>query len=245
LVVLFFILVVVLAFRSDLFVVHEVSIRVEPQEAVVSLVADEVKLATDLAKSQSLGRSIFFVDTARIVGEVKKNFLTIRDVSVAKDYPNRLTFTFFPRLAAAEIDVWPAPASASAGRRGKPEERLVSDEEGFLFARVASRSALPAIDVSVEGEVKVGERLPGERIRFALDLMEALKSREMAAAEIALKGEESVQVRLRSGTLVIFSQSKEREKQLAALQTLLSRHRMEGRRAKEIDLRFAKPVVRY
>lgn len=48
-----------------------------------------------------------------------------------------------------------------------------------------------------------------------------------------------------SGILVIFSPDKDLGTQVRALQLVLPRLKIEGRPAKEIDLRFTKVVVRY
>lgn len=48
-----------------------------------------------------------------------------------------------------------------------------------------------------------------------------------------------------SGSVVLFSSSKDLKAQIKALQLLIGRHKMEPVKPKEIDLRFEKIVVRY
>lgn len=244
-----------LAFRSDLFLIHEILVEVKAQNQVLSLVTNEIKLATDLTKSQTLGRSIFFIDSQKIIAEIEKNFLTIKEVSLRKSYPNQLSLILTPRAPVAEITTWPASAAArligteaaelTSKWQERLKERLISDETGFLFAKIAAASGLPKIDIFLDRTIDLGERLEENRIQFALNLIADLKDRKIEVEEIGLVGWEAIPVRLGDQTLVIFSSKKSEAEQVAALQAILIRHRIENKYPKQVDLRYEKAVVRY
>lgn len=244
-----------LVFRSDLFVIHEVLVEVRPQTKILSRTIDEAKLALDLTKSRSEGRSMFFVDSAKIIDEIQKNFLSFKDVSLQRDYPNRLNLILEARVPVAEVVIWSASSAArllpSEGELAAPglnqelKSRLVSDADGYLFAKTASPSGLPLINIFLDREVIVGEKLAEEQVETALKIIEGLESYHLGIAEIGLIGWESIPLRLNDSTLVIFKTHKEVGEQVAALHAIVTRHRMEKRKARIIDLRYDKPVVKY
>jgi cell division septal protein FtsQ len=244
-----------LVFRSDLFVVHEVLVEVQPQAKILSRTIDEAKLALDLTKSQSEGRSVFFVDSQKITTEIKNNFFSFREVSLQRNYPNQLNLILKARVPVAEIVVRLASAAAqllppdskltASGSRQEVKERFVSDRDGYLFAKTASPSGLPLINIFLDREVVIGEKLAEEQIGTALEIIQNLETYHLEIAEIGLVGWESIPLRLKNSTLVIFSSHKEVAGQVAALHAIISRHKIEERKAKSIDLRYGKPVIKY
>jgi cell division septal protein FtsQ len=244
-----------LVFRSDLFVIHEVLVEVQPQTKILSRTIDEAKLALDLAKSRSEGRSVFFVDSRKIINEIKNNFFSFKEVSLQRNYPNRLNLILRARVPVAEIVIRPASAAAQllspdgeltvSGSKQEIKDRFVSDIDGYLFAKTASPSSLPLINIFLDREVVVGEKLAEEQVETALKIIKDLESYRLGIAEIGLVGWESIPLRLKDSTLVIFNSNKEVAGQVAALHAIVTRHKIEGRKARSIDLRYDKPVVKY
>lgn len=222
---------------------------------MLALAATEIKLAGDLVKSRALGKSIFFVDQKLLRQEILSHFYTFEEAAIQKSYPNRLLLILTPRIPVAEIDVWSATASAflSSDEAGpemgdleqEPRLRFISDEKGYLFAQAASSSAIPVVKIFLNEEVKIGDRLEEKRIKTALAIIKELQIWQIKVREIGLVGLESIPVRLQDQTLVIFSSHKDVQAQVASLQAIITRHRMEKRGARQIDLRYTKPVVKY
>lgn len=237
---------IILAFRSDLLLVHEVLIQSQPQPVISNLIANDIKLVGDLVKGRTVGRSIIFVNQKRLESEIRKNFLTINQVTVTKNLPNQISVSLTPRLPTAEIDVWSATDSGKIdSAKKRPRIRLVSDETGYLFAQVASTSGIPVINIFLDREIRVGDRLQGERVKEAIDILDQLKKSSLEVAVVELVGVEAIKVRLKTQMIVVFSGQKEVEDQVASLQAVIDRHRMEKREIIQIDLRYNKPVVKY
>lgn len=78
----------------------------------------------------------------------------------------------------------------------------------------------------------------------AYDLMAMLEKNglSLTAAPVTLGG--TIQASI-SGAMVLFSTDKDLFTQVRSLQLILPRIKMEGKTAREIDLRFSKVVIRY
>lgn len=61
----------------------------------------------------------------------------------------------------------------------------------------------------------------------------------------AIFGEDHVQITLGDKTIIFFSLKRDLTSQVASLQFVLSRNKIEGRKPSIIDLRFEKPVLKF
>lgn len=92
----------------------------------------------------------------------------------------------------------------------------------------------PVPDYLLEKNFKTGEL--EKKIKAVLDKL-GLKIKK-----IEQKNETEVEI-YTEDMVILINQEKELEQQLASLQVLLERFKIEGRRIKKIDLRFKSPVV--
>ena len=74
---------------------------------------------------------------------------------------------------------------------------------------------------------------------------EDLKLHLFEPVEVRWVSAEDLEVKLKNGVVVNFSQQKEREFQFDSLQLILRQIKIEGRPIKRIDLRYDKPVLAY
>ncbi|MBI1982442.1 MAG: hypothetical protein HYY87_04140 [Candidatus Levybacteria bacterium] len=81
---------------------------------------------------------------------------------------------------------------------------------------------------------------------FEAENIEALlKKNNISFSEIKSSTDSSILVRLATGGDVLFSSTKSLSEQVSSLQPILFRLTIEGKRFKNLDLRFDKPVIRY
>lgn len=79
----------------------------------------------------------------------------------------------------------------------------------------------------------------------AEDIQTLLGKNNIAFSEVKSSTDSSVLVTLANGGTVLFSSKKSFKEQVSSLQPILSRLTIEGKRFKNLDLRFDKPSVTY
>ena len=78
---------------------------------------------------------------------------------------------------------------------------------------------------------------------FLQELKEKAAKREIEFSAFSPIGENAIEASSSSGTTVFFSKEKEVEPQLDTLQTIWENFKIEGRRARIIDLRYERPII--
>lgn len=181
-------------------------------------------LDVEKAIEKNLGQFLFLFNSEKLTQEIKNQDPEIREVLLSKIFPDRIIL---------EI------------RRRQPLAVLLSknvffwlDKEGVIFKASSQDGGLPRLSWSLQN-LKVGSRIEIK----AINLEEVLKSLSPGKAkEITVK--EDLQIRTETGVL-IFLPKKASSSKLTALQTILNRFRIEGKRLVKIDLRFSKPVISF
>lgn len=188
-------------------------------------VSGNQKLMKDLNNLK--GQIIFLVDKKKLAKEIKNEDLKIASVMINRNFPDQITIEIKKRQGLAVI--------------GQNNSFLIIDKDGVVFDQANDPQKLPILDLSLQN-LKIGSRIEGDKMGI-LGVVDGLKGMEEVRKAVAAEGE--FRLELGSGTLIFFPKNGNFEQKIQALQTILTRFKIEGRRAAKIDLRFEKPVVSF
>lgn len=176
---------------------------------------------------QVRGQNIFLVNERQLGEKVESSDIKIKEVLIKKEFPGKLLVNIERRQALAAI-AW-------------GDNFFLVDKEGLLFSQEQQVAGLPILNLGLQN-IGVGSRID-EREKSILVILEALKGKE--EIQSVSVGKEEIQIQLREGSLVLFTFSDEINTKINALQMILKRLRIEGRKPSKIDLRFEKPIVTF
>ncbi|TSC54302.1 MAG: cell division protein FtsQ [Microgenomates group bacterium LiPW_16] len=180
------------------------------------------------------GQNIFLVNEKELVERLKSKDIKIKEVKVLREFPGKILVNIEKRQALAAI---------SSGNNF-----FLVDKEGLVFGEEQQVSGIPVLSFGEANEqiglqnIGIGSRID-ERNKNVLVILDSLKGKEEVQSVTVMEGE--IQMRLRGETLVLFSATSEVNTKINALQMILTRFRIEGRKPSKIDLKFEKPVVTF
>lgn len=176
---------------------------------------------------QVRGQNIFLVNKRQLGEKVESSDIKIKEVLIKKEFPGKLLVNIEKRQTLAAIP-W-------------GDNFFLVDKEGLLFSQEQQIAGLPILNLGLQN-IGVGSRID-EKEKSILVILEALKGKE--EIQSVSVGKEEIQIQLREGSLVLFTFSDEINTKINALQMILKRLRIEGRKPSKIDLRFEKPIVTF
>lgn len=195
--------------------------------------------------SQFTGRNFLFLSSSKLIHRVQEKHPEFSEVEVKKSFPDSLQIqiTYRKPIAALAKEVAVSDSEASS----KPEFLLDSefylvDEEGFCLGK-KSETNLPVILLTKEPDLTPGQKLEEEIILQALKILKEAALRLLEPKVIRLVSQHQVDMWCRGGIKVLFSLEKDLQAQLDSLQFILNRAKIDGKKLKQVDLRFDKPVI--
>lgn len=219
-----------------------------------------------------MNKSILLVDQEKIKKDVKKNFLCIGLVRVSKDYPDKLSISLSSRKPIAifelidsednlkktlSIDLKKATDSPVLNEVVLNEQkeatisgRFLIDVDGFLYSKDVN-SDLPIISGFIP-DVQLGKAIDSQIIKNSVNILGALKTLEITPEFSRLRDQKYLKVKGLVNTQskhqeieLFFSLNGDHVKQLASLQLILTKARIDLKSIRSADLRFDQPVVIY
>ncbi|MBI4999731.1 FtsQ-type POTRA domain-containing protein [Candidatus Gottesmanbacteria bacterium] len=173
-------------------------------------------------------QNIFLVNEKELAEKIKSTDIKIKEVRVQKRFPGKILVEIESRQALAAI-----PSG---------EKFFLVDKEGLVFAEEKEARSLPILNLGLQN-IGVGSRIDERNGKTALIILDSLKGKEEIVSITVIS--EEIQMQFREGSLVLFPVSDEINAKINALQMILKRLRIEGRKPSKIDLRFEKPVVSF
>ncbi len=222
LIVLFFSTSVFFFLRSDIFQVK--NLEFEFQE-----LANEA-LVRQRISEEVLGRSIIFLNTSAVEAEIKREFLTIEAIKIAKKLPDQLFINVSVRIPLGRV------------KAGEGKQILV-DSSGLLF-REASGEKLPLIDLGESFSGSLGEVVGGQEVQAYIETLRIIEEKGLETTSISLE-RGMIRLKLKTGLVVLLSVEKSVGEQIDLLIKIIKRYRIKGRVPARVDLRFVRPVVKF
>ena len=234
--------------NSPLFTIKEIDI----EKHDISEASLRVNCATDLEVRQASftpGQNFLFLDTDKVVENLKNKFICIQNVVVEKEFPNKIKLNISGREAKVlliSLSYKEATTSSNLENIATPSAQdysdiFFADDEGVIFSRGDSNINLPKIFI-YEKAINLGKDIEDliikvvkvfdKMIIFGIDT----KSAKIISDEILLTD---------TTPKIIFKLNGEIDIQLASLQLILQQAKIDANTLEFIDLRFDKPVVRF
>jgi hypothetical protein len=250
---------------SDIFKVKEISVNPSNTSCTSE---SEIKKFTNL-----LGKSIFFVDSGWVNQKISERFNCIESAKLEKKFPNNLNINLSERKAASIVklikfnsipplvDLTESLASSSSEatpssntavgtnldfevNESSVSSKLLTDKEGFILLKVEDEnqfSNLPRIYL-LGKDINFSKVIPNEFVGNTLKVLEKMNSLSKNVERVKIVDNSLF---VKSEEKIVFSLTKDILRQLASLQLILQKAKIESKQVEIIDLRFDKPVVVY
>lgn len=179
--------------------------------------------------SLTLGKNIIFLSPQKITQEIDNQLPTIGSVKVEKKLPNKLIVRLDKRKPIAAIETG--------------SEYWLTDYQGIILEKLDQPADLPLIIGGGSNISSDNQRVESSSILASLDYLYKLLFNSIEAYRVEIINSSELAVYLRTGPKVLVSVENSHQQQVDSLQLVLTRTKIEGRKIKEIDLRFDKPVI--
>lgn len=209
------------------------------------LIKDELEL---------IGENIFLVNEKNVLIKVTSEYPCVKNLNIEKKIPQKVVVNLEGRKALTrivtytptlEVDISEIISSTSAladwSTPSSPSGKLfIIDGEGVVFGE-SEDYALPMLFIQEEN-LNLGERLDKAIFANISIIFEKLGKLNLGISEAKLTDNYLL---VKTHPQLIFSLRKDILTQLASLQLILQKAKIDGREMKIVDLRFDKPVVTY
>lgn len=220
----------------------------------------------DIEKVTGLsGKNILFTDSVKIKENLQNQFPCIKEVELKKSFPNTVNLNIAGRNVFARLvsfnsvslslkNLEATPSSTAAlldwSKPNLSSLAFLADEEGVIF-KEGEESSLPFV-LLPEPELKIGQKLDGELFAKLAQIFNKLRELNFGTLQTGNLNDVALSAKVVDGAVlihdeekVVLSLQKDLLRQLASLQLILEKAKIDGDVIEMIDLRFDKPVVVY
>jgi len=197
------------------------------------------------------GQNFFLINSAKVEDNLKKNFFCIKSASISKNFPSKITIQTVSRQPAAllvalkekEATLSSLIESIATPSAQQVQDSYIVDSEGVVFSKDTNQLNIPKIYI-YDSKIVLGKRIESD-LSNSLKILETVKTFGMEVAEGWTVDNIFIVLSSASGPKVIFSLNDKINLQLASLQLILDKAKIDFGELEFIDLRFDKPVVRF
>ncbi len=207
--------------------------------------------------AQILGQNIIFTNFSKLE-DLKKKFFCIKSVTISKSFPNKVNLSVFGREPAAilvslkydestksgELIKGFIEASASADIHFSADhsnENLVVDDEGIVYSTNVDQINVPKV-YRTQVNLSLGQKIKEGLISNTLKILKMAKIFGINVNESKITMEDLLLINATPRIIVKLDDNI--DSQIASLQLILQKAKMDEENLEFIDLRFDKPVVR-
>lgn len=215
--------------------------------------------ATDLKTNLPTDFNIFTVSEDLILKSVQKKYPCVNKVSIHRMIPNSVNLEFIGREAVlafkptqleeaslsailAPIQKNSTPSAEATPSSFVRNDQFLVDSSGMVFAQTFETVYVPSI-LFWDNNLKIGSKLEQRFMSNLLSIFDKLKVFNLPINEVRVYS--SGNMIINSSSIVIFNLNRDVQNQLAALQLILDKAKIDEENMVFIDLRFDKPVVKY
>ncbi len=233
-------LVYILFFRLHIFDIGKVEIKTQKINCV-----NEQTLKESLKIE---GMNFFTLNTEELTKNIKLKFFCVKDVKFSKVFPNKIKLETIPRQVFGQIvDAKQNIATSSSDLESlaTPSAELASeyfliDTEGVLFEKNPYFLNIPTI-YAYDLNLSLGKKLE-ENKQVSLKILDKLNLFKVNINSSAIFDNFFV---IYSTPKIIFKLDNTADTQLASLQLILEKAKIDSEQLTFVDLRFDKPIVRF
>lgn len=176
------------------------------------------------------GKNLLRFDVVAFTKEIKEDNPKIKNVTLKKKFPSTFILQFEirePLFKAADRD---------------QQALFLVDETGVVFATARENMYFPLV-VTGRISLKEGIILDDPAEKTALEIVNLIQETDLKLDKLII--EEKQILAMFDSIEVVFKTEDVDSEKLKALQFLVKRFTIEGKKPKKIDLRFDKPIVKF
>lgn len=238
----------VLVLRFNFLTVKEVKVNLS---GVSCLSAEQLKAQTNL-----LAKNILLINQTEIEKSITEKYPCVASVTIIRQFPGQVDLKVLGRMPLVKLSSYTpldlstlesSPSSSSAlldwtFPETSASTLLVADKNGFVFS---DKNTANLTNLLIPAQVKVGQF-------YQADLFPQLNLVLVKLATILSLNPSNLELKLDQDNLlvknpfkIVFSLDSNVEVELASLQLILDKAKIDNRIINSVDLRFNKPVVIY
>lgn len=218
--------------KSGLFNIKKIDIEGQPCAGY-----EEIKNASAL-----MGQNFFLVNKTKAEDSVKKKFICIKKAEVKRTLPDKVKLNIINRQALAILADLKQEASLSATPSAEEvNDYYMVDDEGVVFGKAGGEGG--ALIYALGLELSVGGSL-GKKAQDLVKVMEKIKNSGLESRQSIVNGEIFTVDLNPPVSRIILKLSEDLDVQLASLQLIVDKAKIDSEQLEFIDLRFDKPVVK-
>lgn len=195
----------------------------------------------------------FFTSFEKEKENLEKRFICIKSINFKKNFPDKITvsidirkpaiifYTSEASSVAQSIDMVINPATDSAKILPNFSNQFISDDEGIVYT-TDDTGEIYKVNL-LNRKLKVGDKIDSEQVKAMLQILASINSMGINAWENYLDAEDFYVKG--DAKIIVFNLRSKLNTQIASLQLILQKAKIESEKIEFIDLRFDKPVVRY
>lgn len=203
-----------------------------------------------------------FFDEQKILAQIQSRFPCVQRLMTERSLPLNLKLHFFGReavfalqpsllkeasVSAILADIVQdasksAEATISATIQEPNNKYLLVDSTGAIFATTDKLVYLPTV-LFWNSNLEVGDKVEGVLVKGLVKILDKFKVYNLPIFEVRIYPQSTTIVT--STSTIIFDLNKDISYELAALQLILDKAKIDEEKMEFIDLRFDKPIVKY
>lgn len=179
------------------------------------------------------GNIIFLAKTTKLAKQLEEQLLTIREIKIKKQLPNKVFIEIIPRTKFVSIT-------------NDEENWYIVDSDYFIYQLVFEKpNDIPLIKLKDKShKLYLGQQVNNNQILRAIELIRAIENSYLSYREIIVAESRTINLQLDDSLIASFSAAKNIQTQVDSLQFILRQSKIEGKTPAFIDLRFDKPVIK-
>lgn len=202
-----------------------------------------------LNSAQIKGKNFFLVDSQSVSNIITAKFICVKSVALVKTFPDQVKMNVLNRQAKAQlITLKNSESSASSllENTATPSAHeyqnfYLIDDEGTIFSKSLNSDTISKIYI-YDSSQNIGQKLAGSNAKNILAIFDKVKLFGLDTKNSVIVNNYYI---IFSLPKVIFRLDSSIDIQLASLQLILEKAKIDLKSMEFIDLRYDKPVVRY
>lgn len=232
-----------LFFKSGIFTIKQVVV------AAKSLGCASEKGIKDSA--ELTGQNFFLANTKAAEEAIKLKFYCIKAAPIKRSFPDKMRIEVLSRQPAAflvALETKEASISSFidiATPSALPvKSSFQIDEEGMVFSKDPAGADIPRVYI-FNADITLGKKMSGDLIPGTLRVLTKLKEIRFPVKESLVFDKLYIVTSDSPKLKIIFRLNEDLDTQLASLQVILDKAKIDLKELEFIDLRFDKPIVRF
>lgn len=199
--------------------------------------------------SQILGKNFFTVNTKELTASIIRKFICIKNVTLFKIFPNKIrieVITRSPQVKLITLKNFESSSSSSllenvaTPAAEQSLDTYLVDKDGVFFAKGSSGLDIPAVFI-YNANISLGKKLENGTAENSLKILDKLNLFGLNVKSSLILDNFFI---IYTSPKIIFRLDGDIDAQIASLQLILRKAKIDSSQVEFIDLRFDKPIIK-